>query len=418
MTVIGYARVSTDKSEQDASIEAQVEQLRAAGCDRVICERSSAFREGGRRPGWDELQALVAAGRVSEVVAVSQSRLSRRGDEVQFLRICARRGVAVRFLDGTPGDVTDPAGRLMTGVLATVNEVDSLIKSINTRNGLARRKQAGHYACGRVPYGYLYDGSGVIPNPETWADARLLWNQLVKAEMSANRVIRLCDRQWSSRGLYRWIENPILRGIVAGRANATTALVTWDEWRAAMELRRRRQRTCSRAPRQRRPFSGLVRCGACDRRLHYLMVAGRPRMKCTWMHCRWYGRGLAEWKIREQTLDALRGGIERAAKVAAAETGPVASPERAQWQEQLDQLQGLRASGVPGLEQSIDELERRLLEPEPSATVDWRSFAVLLSRPGALEAATDAELREILLEVLDEIVYIGNPNRVEIRLRD
>lgn len=415
---LGYARVSTDKAEQDTSIEAQVEQLRAAGCDRVICERSSAFRDGSRRPGWEELQALVAAGRVREVVAVSQSRLSRRGDEIQFLRICARRGVTVRFLDGTPGDVSDPAGRLMTGVLATVNEVDSLIKSINVRNGLQRRKQSGHYACGRVPYGYLYDGSRVVANPETFADARLLWDQLVKAEMSANRVIRLCDREWSSRGLYRWIENPILRGIVDGKAGAVDALITWDEWHRGMELRNRRRQTGSRGARHMRLLSGLMRCGGCGKRMHYQFAAGKPRLKCSNMHCRWYGRGLAEWKIREQVLAALRERIETVARVAAAPVAAGVSPEQAQWQEQLRQLQALQGSGVPGLERSIDELELRLLEPMRPPGVDWSGYAALLGRDGALEAATDSELREILLEILDEVLYIGDPNRVEVRIRD
>ena len=46
----------------------------------------------------------------------------------------------------------------MTGVLATVNEVDSQIKSINVLNGLKRRKAAGYYACGSLPFGYRSDG--------------------------------------------------------------------------------------------------------------------------------------------------------------------------------------------------------------------------------------------------------------------
>ena len=61
------------------------------------------------------------------------------------------RALEVRFLDGTPSDVAEPAAKLMTGVLATVNEVDSQIKSINVLNGLKRRKAAGYYACGSLP---------------------------------------------------------------------------------------------------------------------------------------------------------------------------------------------------------------------------------------------------------------------------
>ena len=48
--IIGYARVSTDKAEQDISIAEQVQQLKAAGCDRVIAERRSAHKDTDR-PG-------------------------------------------------------------------------------------------------------------------------------------------------------------------------------------------------------------------------------------------------------------------------------------------------------------------------------------------------------------------------------
>ena len=54
---VGYCRVSTQKAEQDISIEGQQQQLLAAGCDEVIIERASAFK--GQRKGWTRLWALV-----------------------------------------------------------------------------------------------------------------------------------------------------------------------------------------------------------------------------------------------------------------------------------------------------------------------------------------------------------------------
>jgi len=53
---------------------------------------------------------------------------------------------------------------------------------------------------------------------------------------------------------------------------------------------------------------------------------------------------------------------------------------------------------------------------EPSA--NWAGYRDLLSRPGVLEAMPDEELRAVVLEFVDEILYIGNPDRVEVRLRD
>ena len=416
--IVGYARVSTDQADQDVSIEAQVAQLLEAGCDRVIRERASAFKDGGKRPGWDELQALVASGQAHEVVAISQSRLSRRGEEVQFLRICARRGVTVRFLDGTPGDVTDPAGRLMTGVMATINEVDSLIKSINIRNGLDRRKAAGHYACSKVPYGYMYDGRSVVPNPETFADARLLWDQLVAAEMNAVAVIRHHGRQWSAQGLYDWIEHPMLRGIVNGQAGAVEALISWDEWRQAMEHRNRRRSGKGRAPRTVRLFSGLVRCASCGSWLHYSELNRKhPRLKCTHVPCQWYSRGIAEWRARAQVIEALRQASRQLGQALAEAPAPALSPEAVQWQQQLDQLRQLQEQGVPGLERSVAELEAKLQEPPILSGPNPEILAGLFAVPGAIEGATEAELRTVLLEFVAELVYVGNPAEIEVRIR-
>ncbi len=414
---IGYARVSTDKAEQDISIDAQVQQLAAAGCDRVIRERGTAFREDARRPGWEELQALVASGKVREVVAISQSRLSRRGEELPFLRMCARRGVAVRFLDGTPADLTDPAGRLLTGVLSTVNEVDSMIKSINVKNGIRRRKAEGHYACGRVPFGYIYDGSQVVPHPNEFNQARELWDQLAANEYMLGRTIRQHRLEWSIPGLGKWINNPILRGVVNGEAGKVTALITWDEWHRARRLLDQRKAVKVRSRAMPRMFTGLMKCGSCGKRMHYIFRAKKSRLRCSNSICNWYGRGLAEWKVRDHVINALRQGADLLGQVAAAAAAPAVNAETEQRQQQLDQLRALQDQGVAGLGESIERLEAMLTVAPPASGPDWRGLAEVFMRSGALEAATDEELRVLALEYVAEIVYVGDPGRVEIRVR-
>jgi len=415
--VAGLARVSTEHGEQDASIRGQVMQLHEAGCDRVFSERASAFKPGAKRPAWEALQALVAAGEVREVVAVSQSRLSRSGDDLAFLRICQRQGVTVRFLDGSPGDIGDPAGRLMAGVMSTVNEVDSLIKSINTKNGLARRKAQGHYACGRVPFGYLYDGSKVVPHPDDHRKARVLWEQLEAFEFNLPGAIRRHRLQWSARGLGRWMRNPILRGIVASVPDAVERLITDEELAAALRLVEARQWAGTRAPRVIRPFSGVVRCAGCDRRMHYAMVHGRPRLKCTNLLCRWYGRGLAEWKVRQQVVEALRQVEMRHLLPTETPSEPAGSTELRQ---QLGQLQALQRAGVMGLEDAMEALRDQLTVTVGVEVLapDWEGFSQLIRLPGVLEGATDEELRAVVLELVAEVIYVGDPVRVEVRLRD
>lgn len=415
--IIGYARVSTDKAEQDISIAEQVQQLKAAGCDRVIAERRSAHKDAAR-PGWDELLALVAGGRVRRVVACSLSRLSRRGEDVPFLRMCARLRVEVQLLDGTPADTADPSGKLLTGVLSLVNEIDSDIKAINIRNGLARRKAQGHYACGRVPFGYAYDGSQVVIHPEQFRKARQLWDQLAALEFNMPATIRRHGLQWSPRGLGRWINNPILRGVVNNEAGRVTPLISWEEWQQARRLLDSRRTAGARAPRVLRVFSGIVRCRFCSKALHYAMAAGRPRLKCTNLHCSHYGRGLAEWKVKQQVIEELRNAASAMAIISTAELQVEPSPVDQAKQQQVAQLEALAAQGVPGLGPTIEALKLELLAPAPVASANWGAYREMLARVGVIERATVEELRAVLLELVAEVLYVGDPRRVKVRLRD
>lgn len=414
--IIGYARVSTENAEQDISIAEQVQQLKVAGCDRVIAERRSAHKEGPR-PGWEELLALVAGGSVRKVVAISLSRLSRKGEDVPFLRMCARLGVEVQLLDGTPASTADPSGKLLTGVLSLVNEIDSDIKAINTRNGLARRKAAGHYACGRVPFGYAYDGSQVVPHPERFGQAREIWEQLAAMEFNVPGTIRRHGLQWSARGLARWLNNPILRGVVSNRPGQAEPLITWAEWQQARRLMESRTIRGTRAPRVIKAFSGLVRCSGCEKWLHYAAAHGKPRLKCTCLLCPLWGRGLAEWKIQAQVIEELRGAADRLATIAAAPMAAEVSPADQEKRHQVAQLEALAAQGVPGLEPTIEALRLELLVPPPVASANWAGYRELLARPGVLEVATVEELRAVVLELVEEVRYVGDPNRVEVRLR-
>jgi DNA invertase Pin-like site-specific DNA recombinase len=413
--IIGYARVSTEHGEQDISIEDQVRQFREAGCDRVIAERRSAYKDV-RRPGWEELVSLVAGGQVQTVMVRSQSRLSRKGEDMQFLRMCLRKGVEVVMTDGTP--VTgDPSSKLMTGVLSLVNEVDSDIKSINTRAGLARRKALGHYACGRVPFGYCYDGSQVVPDPERFSEARELWDRLAALEFNLPATIRRHGLDWSARGLGRWIDNPILRGVVRHEPDKTTPLISWQEWQQARGLLDSRKRVGDRAPRVIRAFSGLLRCGFCGKACHYAMNAGRPRLKCTNLHCSHFGRGLAEWKVRAQVIEELRGAADQMATMAAATEMVPPNAEDVARRQQISQLEALAAQGVPGLQPTIEALRLELLTPPPAASANWAGFRDMIQRPGVLELAAADEMRAIARELIAELIYIGDPSRVEIRLR-
>lgn len=425
--IVGYARVSTQKDEQAISVKAQVQQLKDAGCTYIISEQRSAYNEKGRRPGWEELQQLVASGKATTVVAISQSRLSRREDVVSFLRVCARKGITVRFLDGTPSDVAEPAAKLMTGVLATVNEVDSQIKSINILNGLKRRKAAGYYACGSLPFGYCNDGEQPVVDRKNWKAARQLWELLEAHEFAPQQCIRRNGLNWSAPGLTKWIHNPMLRGWVDGVPGKVDRLISPEEYARAKRLMdERKQSRTRRRGTTTRLLTGLVRCGNCGGVMSYKADPRRPshyrRIQCTKQSCDWCWKSIDVELVRNQVIEALR---DAAADLAAVLEQPkltkptTATAEQLELQSQLDELLDLQTRGVSGLDRSIDDLRQKLaVVPAVDDAVNWAGFLPVITAPGLLEASSDEDLRAVFLELVEEMRYIGRADAVSVTLRN
>ena len=419
--IVGYCRVSTKHLEQDASIQGQEQQLAAYGCHVILKERQSAYKSTVRRKEWDKLLALVQSGKVSKVVVVNLARASRKGEDKALAKLCSSLGVEFIALDGTPTDTATPAGLLTVSVLSAVNEVESLVKSIAVKNGVARRKATGATCVGKCPFGYRYNGSRPEPDPAQWADAKLLWERLEAVEFSPTPVIRQFGYPWSAVGLLRWIKNPMLRGWVYGDPGGVEPLIEEEAYSRAKRLIEGRSFHRARVPRSVCLFSGLVTCQNCRRSLNYTKTAGKKRLKCFRPSCAWYGRGLAEWKVRDQVIDALRVHVASMEKTLLEPTqaprGSL-SPEQLALQKQLAQLLKLQGDGVPGLEASIADLSLRLMPPDMAAPIDWSGFAEVITSPGVLEASSDEDLRVVLLELVEEVLYTGSPDRVHVALRD
>ena len=414
---VGYCRVSTQKAEQDISLEGQQQQLIAAGCDEVIVERASAFK--GQRKGWTHLWALVASGKVSEVLVVDQSRLSRSGDDLEFLQACAMKKVVVRALTGGVIETESVGGFIQAGVMSVMNQAYSKLNSAKVKDGLARRRAAGHYAIGMVPFGYAYINGRVVPHPEHWGPARQRWDDVMAMEMNLNGYCRKHGNV-SRSGLTAWIKNPMLRGIVPHQEGGVKPLISQDEWHQAQRLLSHRATTRTSSTKTQHLLSGLVVCDSCGRSLWTAATKyGRLRLKCHYPSCQWFGRGIAVQIVRDQIIQVLRESADQmaqAAQLANSAKDQKMSAAQCEVSGRLAQLEQLRDSGVPELDRSIDQLREQLITlQQPVVGPDWTGLAELI-RDG-LPDATDKELRAILLEFVESIRYQGNPKTVVLKLR-
>lgn len=145
--LIGYARTST--LEQEAGLEAQDRDLRAAGCEEVYSERvSSVATERG------ELQAAIKFGRKGDTLVVTKvDRLARSAaglwDIVQELEA---KGVSLRVLNlgGDTVDTRSATGRLILTVFAGFAQFEREMMLERQREGIAKAKAEGKYK-GRQP---------------------------------------------------------------------------------------------------------------------------------------------------------------------------------------------------------------------------------------------------------------------------
>lgn len=419
--IIGYCRVSTDKGEQDASIEGQEAQLYQYGCEKVYAERRSAYKNT-RRPQWEKFKAAVESGLVSKAVLINLQRTSRRCEAESFFDRCRELDVEVVVLDGTNVDTRDVSGFVMVRTMETINKMESMMKAQSVKAGTQRRRAAGATAIGRCPFGYRYDGTNPVPDPEQWESAKQLWAELEEFEFVANRLVRTRELAIkgvprSAPGLYRWIRNRMLIGIVEYPGlptRRTTPLVGEESWFRAQRLLEQRKLKPTRRREQRLYlFTQLVTCKTCGHVMTPGLQYGKMRLKHGHPGCEFWGRGIAETKVKAQVIDALRHAA--LADVAAEPKQIAVDPAK---RLQLEKMLALQNEGIKGLEEAIAGLRRELEIETAQPSANWAGYRDLLSRPGVLEMMPDEELRAVLLEFTGEILYIGNPDRVEVRLRD
>jgi DNA invertase Pin-like site-specific DNA recombinase len=144
--LVGYARTST--VEQEAGLEAQERDLRAAGCGKVFSERVSSVAKRA------QLEAALEFAREGDTLAVTKlDRLARSVSDL--LSIVARldtKGVALRVLSmgGQSVDTGTATGKLMLTMLGAVAEFERGLMLERQREGIAKAKAEGKYQ-GRVP---------------------------------------------------------------------------------------------------------------------------------------------------------------------------------------------------------------------------------------------------------------------------
>lgn len=142
MSRIGYARVSTEGQE----LTAQLEQLEAAGIEKIFREKASGIKED--RP---QLAAMMEYVREGDTVVVCKlDRIARSTKHLlQIVEALETKQVAFQVLNINL-DTTTPTGKLMLSMLAAIGQFEREMMLERQREGIRIAKAEGAYK-GRKP---------------------------------------------------------------------------------------------------------------------------------------------------------------------------------------------------------------------------------------------------------------------------
>src|ERR1700694_1928639 len=138
MTVIGYARVSTN----DQNLEIQEAALKAAGCGVIRAEKRSGTTTSGRA----ELQTVLDFLGAGDVLMVTRiDRLARSiGDLQDIVRAVKAKGASLKDTEQPIGTRNAP-GTAFLDMLGVFAEFETNLRKERQAEGIAKAKAAGVY---------------------------------------------------------------------------------------------------------------------------------------------------------------------------------------------------------------------------------------------------------------------------------
>jgi site-specific DNA recombinase len=231
----GYARVSTDRHEQQESVKRQVETLQQAAAERGY-ELPTEFifvddgYSGARldRPGLDRLRDLVSEGAIETVLCSAPDRLARQyAYQVVVLEEFKRAGCEVEFLNHAFGQ--SPEEQMLLQIQGVFAEYERAVIKERMRRGQLAAARQGRVNWGNPPYGYRYiRKTETTPQQLVTYEAEAvivqqMYRWLVDEELSSYAIQkRLTEQQvpprgantrgWAQSSVIKLLRSPLYKG--------------------------------------------------------------------------------------------------------------------------------------------------------------------------------------------------------------
>ena len=298
-----YARVSSDRQDVDLSVAAQLRALRdhARKNGYIVAREYVDEAESGRIADRPEFRKMIdAASKTNapfrEILVWKFSRFTRKREHaVAFKSMLRRKGVRVVSITEQADDT--PTGKLLEGIIESVDEFYSENLAQEVTRGMREAASRGFWVASRTPYGYnrvmVQDGPKKRPTLEPDPDAARVVKRIFDMAEAGTGMLKIAQalndegiaspagKLWSKNGIHFILRNEVYTGALVWGAKgkgkdepvrvekAFPSIVSKTRFRRVNRLMR------SRAPKRAHPrrvgstylLSGLVKCKACNRAL-------------------------------------------------------------------------------------------------------------------------------------------------------
>lgn len=323
-----YARKSSESEDRQVlSIDSQVKELKEFADAKglrvadVLTEARSAKSTG--RPVFDLMTKNICTGKIYGIIAWKLDRLSRNPLDGATLIQALETNHLKQIV--TPGQTyqnsTNDKFSLSIELCLAKRYVDDL--SDNVKRGNRAKLEKG-WLPGSAPIGYLNDliTKTVICDPDRFRLTRLIWEMVLKGQLSVPRIIEIINKQYgfqtrrtakqggrplSKTTVYDLLSNPFYYGLIVRNGEtyqgAHVPMVTKAEFDRVQEILKRKS---LRKPKVHGfPYTGLIRCGECGAMVTAEQKINRYGSRYVYYHCtkRLRDKQCRQKCIREEELE-------------------------------------------------------------------------------------------------------------------
>lgn len=214
--VIGYCRVSTEiQKEKDNSIKSQIKFI-TDYCQFNKLDLVNVFKDEGisgkisDRLGLNEMFEEIKRNKIDILCVYSLSRLGRKlKDVIEFIEKLSKSGVEFISIKENI-DMSTPIGKLMLGLLGSVNEFEVDILSDRIKDVKQYKKSKNEVYCGKILFGKYRRGKKLIKNNYELKTLNLIKKLREIEKLSYNKISQyLNDNNILSKEKCNWYSSSV-----------------------------------------------------------------------------------------------------------------------------------------------------------------------------------------------------------------